>query len=247
MSLYVLDFDGVICDSAVETAITGWKVAQQLWDDMPKELPHHTQIQQFRHVRPYLETGYEAILIMRWIEQKKDTATLCQNYHLLMQQTLEDNQLQINELKKLFGQARDQWIAKNRDEWLSMNPLFDGIANALKRLENKIWYIITTKQQRFVSQILQANNISLDKAYIYGMEKQQSKQQSLQAIQKQQANNKIIFIEDRLATLTAIQENPTLNDITLQLVSWGYNTEEDKKLARQRGIEVIAELFVEIV
>ena len=79
------------------------------------------------------------------------------------------------------------------------------------------------------------------------MEKQQSKQQSLQAIQKQHTNNKIIFIEDRLATLTAIQENPTLNDITLQLVSWGYNTEEDKKLARQRGIEVIAELFVEIV
>ena len=25
--IYALDFDGVICDSAVETAITGWKAA----------------------------------------------------------------------------------------------------------------------------------------------------------------------------------------------------------------------------
>ena len=37
--LYALDFDGVICDSAVETAVTGWRVAQTLWDDMP--FRHH--------------------------------------------------------------------------------------------------------------------------------------------------------------------------------------------------------------
>ena len=37
--IYALDFDGVICDSAIETAVTGWKVAQKIWQDMPSSLP----------------------------------------------------------------------------------------------------------------------------------------------------------------------------------------------------------------
>ena len=37
--IYALDFDGVICDSAVETAITGWKAASSIWKDMPEAAP----------------------------------------------------------------------------------------------------------------------------------------------------------------------------------------------------------------
>jgi len=36
---YALDFDGVICDSAVETGITGWKSACTLWQGMPETIP----------------------------------------------------------------------------------------------------------------------------------------------------------------------------------------------------------------
>ena len=65
-NIYALDFDGVICDSAIETAMTGWKVACQIWSDMPTETPQEI-IALFREVRPVMETGYEAILIMRFL------------------------------------------------------------------------------------------------------------------------------------------------------------------------------------
>ena len=64
--VYALDFDGVICDSAVETAITGWKAASQLWSEMPEEVPQEL-IDRFREVRPIIETGFEAILTMRML------------------------------------------------------------------------------------------------------------------------------------------------------------------------------------
>jgi len=35
-TIYALDFDGVLCDSVIETAISGYKIAQIVWTDMPK-------------------------------------------------------------------------------------------------------------------------------------------------------------------------------------------------------------------
>ncbi|WP_411727104.1 hypothetical protein [Methyloglobulus sp.] len=65
--IYALDFDGVICDSAVETAITGWKAASGILGDIPKAVPQE-MIGRFRLVRPIIETGYEAILAMRLLQ-----------------------------------------------------------------------------------------------------------------------------------------------------------------------------------
>ena len=54
--LYAFDFDGVICDSAIETGITGWRVASKMWPDMPSDIPSN-MLDDFRQVRPLIETG----------------------------------------------------------------------------------------------------------------------------------------------------------------------------------------------
>ncbi|HFD13311.1 MAG TPA: HAD family hydrolase, partial [Crenotrichaceae bacterium] len=50
--IYALDFDGVICDSAVETGITGWKAATHVWNEMTGVLPDQVLLDAFRRVRP---------------------------------------------------------------------------------------------------------------------------------------------------------------------------------------------------
>lgn len=237
--IITLDFDGVICDSAIETAITGWKVAQNIWDDMPVALPKAQAINNFREVRPFLETGYEAILIMRLLYQGVSVAELCSNYDENMQQIININGLRIDKLKHDFGETRDCWIKTAPQEWLSMNPLFAGIANQLKTLADSTWYIITTKQQRFVTQILQANNIEIDEQNIFGMECQQSKIETLLQLQKRHPKQTITFVEDRLPTLINIQNTSALHDIHLQFATWGYNTAKDKMMAKACGIELI--------
>lgn len=56
--IYALDFDGVICDSAVETAITGWKAATFVWPDMANTVPEEKHIEKFRELRPQLENRF---------------------------------------------------------------------------------------------------------------------------------------------------------------------------------------------
>ena len=77
--IYALDFDGVICDSAIETAITGWKAASGIWQDMQGSAPEAI-VARFREVRPIIETGYEAILVIRLLHLGQTTAEIFSGY-----------------------------------------------------------------------------------------------------------------------------------------------------------------------
>jgi phosphoglycolate phosphatase-like HAD superfamily hydrolase len=237
--IYALDFDGVICDSAVETAITGWKAAMQIWPDMAGTNPSAVQVDQFRALRPVLETGYEAILLMRLLQQGATLEAIKANDLAMVQALLSELQQGVVFLKQLFGTTRDKWIAQARDEWVAMNPLFDGVAEKLRQLNGQDWYIVTTKQERFVEQILQANNVALPND-IFGLDRKMSKEAVLQVLIEKYPTRELCFIEDRLATLLNVMTNERLKSIVLQLVDWGYNTELDKQVAREKQIQLIA-------
>ncbi len=238
--IYALDFDGVICDSAVETSITGWKAGSALWDDMQTALPAQSLIDRFRKLRPVLETGYEAILIMRLLHDGETVESLFSGYENKIRQVQETLDKDIAELKKLFGQTRDEWIAKAQDEWIAMNPLFPNIAEKLQGLDESQWYIITTKQERFVSQILQGSDIQLADERIFGLDRNMSKQAVLTELLEKHPQQTFHFVEDRLPTLSGIIANDALKPIKLLFAKWGYNTREDKrKAAAEPSIELI--------
>jgi phosphoglycolate phosphatase-like HAD superfamily hydrolase len=234
--IYALDFDGVICDSAVETGMTGWKAACTLWNDMPTVLPQGI-IEQFRQVRPIIETGYEAILAMRLLYLNESVDSLYIDYNAKIETLLSQAQLTTDALKKLFGETRDTWIEDDLTDWINMNPLFTDIASKLQALgQHCIWYVVTTKQERFVKQILKANSIELSGELIYGLDRQMNKVAVLAELLKKHPEPTIYFVEDRLPTLLSVLNTPELNSIKLIFASWGYNTAEDKIHAAQQPL-----------
>lgn len=236
--IHALDFDGVLCDSAVETAITGWKCAGRIWDDMPGPVPPQTLIDRFRQVRPIIETGYEAILAMRLLHLGETPDAIVSDYADKTQALMRDAQVDANGLKKLFGGTRDTWIDADLADWVEMNPLFSGIGEKLRRLgQQGIWYIITTKQERFVKQILKANRIELPDAHIFGLDRNMSKQEVLKGLLEKHPRQPIHFVEDRLPTLLNVQENDELASVKLVFALWGYNTDGDKAVAAQNAFD----------
>ena len=232
--IYALDFDGIICDSAVETAITGWKAAGTLWKDMPKAVPP-AKIDQFRLIRPMIETGYEAILAMRLLYLEESIEAISCGYGDKIQALLNEAQVTVDDLKKLFGETRDVWIASDLDDWVMMNPLFDGVANKLQKLgEQCPWYIVTTKQERFVKQILKAHAIELADERIFGLDRNMSKVEVLKRLIKAYPNATLYFVEDRLPTLLNVLKIDELASVSLIFALWGYNTVEDKAQAAEQ-------------
>jgi phosphoglycolate phosphatase-like HAD superfamily hydrolase len=234
--IYALDFDGVICDSAVETAITGWKAAGSIWGDMPKATPQ-AMIDQFRLVRPIIETGYEAILAMRLLYLEEPVEAIYSDYGNKIQLLLKEAQVSTDDLKKLFGETRDAWIDNDLADWVNMNPLFEGAAAKLCQLGQQCpWYVITTKQERFVKQILKANAIELADERIFGLDRNMNKMEILKGLLKTHPNETVYFVEDRLPTLLNILKNDELASVKLIFALWGYNTAEDKALAAKQAI-----------
>jgi phosphoglycolate phosphatase-like HAD superfamily hydrolase len=229
--IYALDFDGVICDSAVETAITGWKAAGVIWEDMPTAVPL-AMIDQFRLIRPMIETGYEAILAMRLLYLEETVESIYSGYGDKIQALLIEAQVTVDDLKKLFGDTRDVWIDNDLADWVNMNPLFADIATKLRKLDQQsTWYIVTTKQERFVQQILKAHAIELADERIFGLDRTMNKMEVLQELLKTHPNETIYFVEDRLPTLLNVLKNAELSSVKSIFALWGYNTAEDKALA----------------
>lgn len=235
-TIYALDFDGVICDSAVETAITGWQAAAQLWPDMPKAVPPE-MIARFRLVRPIIETGYEAILAMRLLYLGATVEVIYEDYSNQIKILLEEINTTVGALKTLFGTTRDIWIAHDLTSWIEMNPLFDGIALKLQKLGQLCpWYVVTTKQERFVKQILHANGIELADERIFGLDRNMSKVEVLTQLKIWHPEATLVFAEDRLPTLLKVLQTDKLADVKLILALWGYNTDADKALAASQPI-----------
>ncbi len=230
-TLYALDFDGVICDSAIETAISGWKVARQLWTDMPEE-PTADLIDGFRIVRPIMETGYEAVLIMRILFEQQDPHKLLVQYESQFNHMIRRDEISIEGVKRRFGELRDNWIADDVASWIAVNPLFDGIKQKLQQLADQDVYIITTKQERFVKQIFDHNGIDFPTERIFGLDRQLSKEQVLKHLMFEHPEQTILFVEDRLPTLLRVIEDENLESIKLFFADWGYSTQDDKQIAQ---------------
>jgi phosphoglycolate phosphatase-like HAD superfamily hydrolase len=112
-------------------------------------------------IRPNIETGYEAILAMRLLYLGETIESIHSGYGDKIQALLKEAQVTANDLKKLFWETRDVWIANDLAEWVMMNPLFDGVAAKLRKLGQQYpWHVVTTKQERFIKQILKANELA---------------------------------------------------------------------------------------
>jgi phosphoglycolate phosphatase-like HAD superfamily hydrolase len=188
-----------------------------------------------------LETGYEAILIIRLLYLGEKVDTIMTDYANKMQTLMAASGQDIKSLKQLFGATRDKWIENSMEDWITMNPLFPGIAEKLKCLEkHSIWYIATTKQERFVKQILSRNQINMPDDQLFGLEHNMSKEVVLIRIMEKHPANQLVFVEDRLQTLIDVSNNVELQEVKCLLASWGYNTHEEKQSLQPGPIELIA-------
>ena len=74
--IFALDFDGVLVDSAAETALSGYAAAKRLWPGAPwltRRLRRPDQMQallaDFCTVRPCLESGWEASILLNLLAE----------------------------------------------------------------------------------------------------------------------------------------------------------------------------------
>ena len=235
MGVFFLDFDGVLCDSAAETAVAAWRAGAALWPEWRGPEPPPDALARFCKLRPLLETGYQAIALLRLIVTGETDARIAAEFAPLTTAVFSSTGCEKPALIRLFGDTRDRWIREDEAGWLARHRFYPGTAAAVRRVlsAGHPLFILTTKQARFTETLLRAAGIPLASAAIFGMESGKSKEDTLAEFVRSPhyAGRRFHFVEDRLDTLERVMARPELAGVALYFATWGYSLPAERARA----------------
>jgi phosphoglycolate phosphatase-like HAD superfamily hydrolase len=130
--------------------------------------------------------------------------------------------------------VRDRWMAADLEGWLALHRFYPGVLPRLQQAQEQglDLVIISTKEGRFIQQLLAQQGMTLAADRILGKEVKQPKYDSLRQLKAKASNPRIWFVEDRINALQAVQRQPDLADVQLFLADWGYNTATDRQAGK---------------
>jgi phosphoglycolate phosphatase-like HAD superfamily hydrolase len=236
-NILALDFDGVICNGLREYFVTTQRTYQLIWQEEAGD----NFAPSFYRLRPVIETGWEMPILLRALVLGISEAEILNNFQAIAQQITEQERLVKQAVVKQLDGVRDEWIKDNLADWLDLHSFYPGVIEKLGKIINSPikLYIVTTKEGRFVQQLLQQQNIDLPVPQIIGKESKRPKYETLRILRDryQQSGEKlkITFVEDRLEALHEVTQQDDLQFVELYLADWGYNLEGDRLIAAQDG------------
>eukprot|EP00904_Undaria_pinnatifida_P012979 jgi/Undpi1/8811/HiC_scaffold_25.g11273.m1 len=250
--IYALDFDGVICNSQGESSRSGFKALQCVWPELGARLKAERggeagdddapawMLDKMRELRPIIETGYENILLARLLveegrrgERGRQRMREGEGERSIPSGPEAREELTVryglsrDELINAFGQARDEWIETDFEGWLGANSFYEGVREAIAACKGEV-YVVTTKQQRFASALLEYAGVKVPLERIFGLGTG-PKADVLAELAAKHSGSTLHFFEDRVETLEVVCKDSRLEDAELYLCDWGFNT------AAQRG------------
>lgn len=237
-TVMAFDFDGVICDGLIEYFQTAWRAYCQLYDPACKD-PADDIAERFYRLRPVIETGWEMPIVIQAMVTGRSDAEILTQWPQLAIPLLEKVDLTVQDAAKAVDGVRDTWIKTDLEGWLALHRFYPNLLEVLQRaIDQMPTYIVSTKEGRFIQQLLHQNGVEMNPANILGKEVKQPKYKTLRHLldKHSEASNplpQIWFVEDRIKALQSVHSQSDLASVTLFLADWGYNLEPDRETARQ--------------
>jgi hypothetical protein len=245
--ILALDFDGVLCDGIHEYFEASRRAYLRVW---PNEPPEADLFPAFRTLRPVIMSGWEMPLLLRAIARGHSQAAIFRSWdevrdRLVRSEAPPGTDL-VRTLQRTLDDVRREWIATDRDDWLSQNVPYcrlDEIRRVVGEPERAL--VVTTKEGEFARLILDSWKVQV--AGIHGKEAGIHKCENLSTLIADFTTAlgrrpTLWFVEDRLETLQHVTTHPDLADVWLILATWGYNTPTARAAASGAGRVRVLEL-----
>ncbi|PSB34293.1 HAD family hydrolase [Stenomitos frigidus] len=234
-TVLALDFDGVLCNGMKEYFQTAWRAYCNLWQ-LEVSTPPDGLAERFYRTRPVVETGWEMPLLLRSLLLGTPETDILLNWSTIAKQQAATDGVEPAQLAAEVDGVRDRWIKQDVDSWLAEQTFYPGIIPQLQAwlTSSTQVVIISTKEGRFIQQLLRQQNVDFTRLQIFGKEVKRSKPETLRSLiaehnstQRDRAAT-FWFVEDRLQTLQAVRHQADLADVDLFLADWGYNTQAER-------------------
>jgi phosphoglycolate phosphatase-like HAD superfamily hydrolase len=229
--LVFLDFDGVICDSLLETLVSSWRGYYRLGKKKEPDSMPITLLREFVKLRPYVRAGEDFILIQQLIARKIPIRSQEDFDYQLAQQGAG----RIARYKEAFYAARRDFLMKERTYWIGLNRLYPHIVPYLSSwVSSTSLYILSTKRADYIVEILSSKGIKIDPHRVLSCEAKEKNSTILHTLEYRR-RERALFIDDQIDHLVSDwARDPRIVGC---LASWGYV--QQQWLEDPREIEVL--------
>lgn len=188
--IYLLDFDGVICDSFKECIYVAYS-------SVYKKINYYKFNRFFSKYKNILKKynaetvkGIDYCKIIKIYEKNK------------FKKKIDLKKIKLpNAYNQLFYVYRKKIIDSNFNLWIKLNPIFPKIKKILKKKISKDIRILSNKDYNSIKLILKHNDIKIDNKKIFSKEKFKTKKKYIINLLKNK-NSQIVFIDDHIANLS---------------------------------------------
>ena len=209
-----LDFDGVLCDSALECFVSSWLAYHPKYEKEANISIRLDQKAAFFSLRPFIRSGEDYVLIQELLDHGREPA----------EQESFDREVdnagsgKMRKYRERFYQGRENLLQSDREFWISLNRLYPHIEEPLKRLymRDNI-HIISTKRSDFIMEILNSRNIPFPINRIHFVDRS-NKLELMEELLSVSRYERALFIDDQIDHLTG----NTCDNLEVRLASWGY-------------------------
>lgn len=208
---FLLDFDGVICDTLNECLDTSYEAYRQLNNNLPN-FPKKKWRKSFIKNRKLVRPPKNFYVLWHLIINKKLNTQSIKSFEKLSSQIKNKN------FCKIFFKIRKNKIKNYPSLFVKNNPLYPGVLATWRNLEKKASiFIVSTKDKYSIKKIIKLHQLKARKVFggLTGSKKG--------AINKIIRTYKILkkytfFVDDNAAHLQDVQKT----GINLILAKWGY-------------------------
>jgi hypothetical protein len=234
---YVLDFDGVICDSREECMVTSFNACRRLRGDHELDFDENSIPLKdrllFRKYRFLARTAQEFKLLWDLIRSEQAIAA----NRLIRDQVVADES-ELADYRRCFYDVRVEWRERDLPSWLSANPIFgDVAARAIRWMEAGRLAVVSAKDTDSILIIMHSNGFPLDPCVVRGMDEASDKGEFFGEIRTCHPDDRVVLIDDHIENLMLAKPL----GFELCLATWGYTAEEIISEAPRYGIQPISE------
>jgi hypothetical protein len=234
--LYLVDFDGVICDSRIECMVTSY-VAYQILSGRNSYKPAYSVEEvpaacasQFIEFRYLARTAKEFMMIWDLIEAGKSI-----DPDLPLHLQLDVDRERLMQFHDLFYSRRYIWMETDVADWIGIHRLYPGMTEWLSvRLAQGKAQIVSSKDRRSILTILRSHGVELADELVSGGD-EGDKHEHFIRLREQHPDRELFFLDDNV-------ENLVIADtygIEGCLCSWGYTWEGGIAAAREKGFQIL--------
>ncbi|MEU4287301.1 DJ-1/PfpI family protein [Kribbella sp. NPDC026596] len=227
--MLILDFDGVICDALEECALVTWfglldrvppEPGPALLDQVPAAF-----VQRFAHVRNYSRLlDHFAVAGLPAAAEVRTQAEFDKLFASL-------DQREVAEFVARATAVRNRLRETERDFWLGLHTLYDGVPQLLRRHAGKV-AVVTAKDEPSVWEILRRYRLDRTVTAVVGECARKPEAVRRLARQAGVSTSDLIFIDDNLTNTVRVRGTGA----QVFWAQWGYQIPEHRAEAARQGI-----------